>query len=344
MTHKSDHPDHLSRREFLRLCAMGSLALGSPPLSEEERFLPGQKGRVTEAFVEVHAEPSAASPVVDKLWRDQVFDVVSAMIGDSQPAHNRVWYEADGQGYVHSSNVQPVREAFNEPLAELPEAGMLMEVSVAFVEARWKPRPDGQLAYRFYFGSTHWVTGVSQDVAQTKWYRIQDDKYDYVYFAEASAFRPIPAEELAPLSPQVPPEEKRVVVDLSRQWLYCYEASRMVHATKVSTGRGFGGVPFWTPQGSFITFRKRASRHMSAGNLASGYDLPGVPWCCYITENGVAFHGTYWHNDYGVPRSHGCINMTPEAAKWLYRWTTPVVPAEEQEVWVNYGTQADIHA
>jgi lipoprotein-anchoring transpeptidase ErfK/SrfK len=48
--------------------------------------------------------------------------------------------------------------------------------------------------------------------------------------------------------------------------------------------------------------------------------------------------------DIGAPRSHGCVNMTPAAAKWLYRWTTPVVPAEEQEVWVSYGTEVNIHA
>lgn len=81
---------------------------------------------------------------------------------------------------------------------------------------------------------------------------------------------------------------------------------------------------------------------MAAGNLATGYDLPGVPWVSYITDSGIAFHGTYWHNDYGVPRSHGCLNMSSQAAKWLYRWTQPVVPAEEQEVWVGYGTEVII--
>jgi lipoprotein-anchoring transpeptidase ErfK/SrfK len=77
---------------------------------------------------------------------------------------------------------------------------------------------------------------------------------------------------------------------------------------------------------------------MAAGNLASGYDLPGVPWVAYIDEEGVSFHGTFWHNDFGVPRSHGCINMTIDAAKWLYRWTNPVVPKHEQEVWKGHGT------
>jgi len=58
-----------------------------------------------------------------------------------------------------------------------------------------------------------------------------------------------------------------------------------------------------------------------ASNLQGNeFDLPGVPWVCYISWTGVSFHGTYWHNNYGTPQSHGCINLTPEAAKWIYRW------------------------
>ena len=59
------------------------------------------------------------------------------------------------------------------------------------------------------------------------------------------------------------------------------------------------------------------------------YNLPGVPWCCFFTGYGNAFHGTYWHNDYGRPRSHGCVNLPTAQAKWLYRWTRPVVPPGE---------------
>jgi lipoprotein-anchoring transpeptidase ErfK/SrfK len=73
---------------------------------------------------------------------------------------------------------------------------------------------------------------------------------------------------------------------------------------------------------------------MSGGDgVSSYYDLPGVPWTTYINNNGVSFHGTYWHNDYGAPHSHGCINLPIEQAKWLYRWTTPVVPAEKRQVY-----------
>jgi lipoprotein-anchoring transpeptidase ErfK/SrfK len=58
------------------------------------------------------------------------------------------------------------------------------------------------------------------------------------------------------------------------------------------------------------------------------YDLPGVPWVSFFTGTGVAFHGTYWHNDYGRPLSRGCVNLRSEDAKFIYRWTKPVVPPE----------------
>jgi lipoprotein-anchoring transpeptidase ErfK/SrfK len=83
---------------------------------------------------------------------------------------------------------------------------------------------------------------------------------------------------------------------------------------------------------------------MAAGDRAApnSYDLPGVPWICYFTEDGISFHGTYWHNDFGKPRSHGCINLSPAAARWVYRWTYPYVPAIEQSVFETTGTIVDV--
>ena len=71
---------------------------------------------------------------------------------------------------------------------------------------------------------------------------------------------------------------------------------------------------------------------MGDGNLTSdlnAYELPGVPWVSFFTTTGVAFHGTYWHNDFGRPKSHGCVNMRTEEARWLYRWTLPVVSPDQ---------------
>ncbi|HKI53551.1 MAG TPA: L,D-transpeptidase, partial [Anaerolineales bacterium] len=85
-----------------------------------------------------------------------------------------------------------------------------------------------------------------------------------------------------------------------------------------------------TPEGEFRTYHKGPAVHMTnqGDALENIYNLPGVPWCSFFTGAGHAFHGTYWHNDYGRPRSHGCVNLPSDAAKFLYRWTLPNVPPD----------------
>ena len=65
---------------------------------------------------------------------------------------------------------------------------------------------------------------------------------------------------------------------------------------------------------------------MQGGEGSEEYDLPGVAFPVYFTWSGVAIHGTYWHNDYGRRHSHGCINVTNQAARWVFRWADPVAP------------------
>jgi lipoprotein-anchoring transpeptidase ErfK/SrfK len=133
-------------------------------------------------------------------------------------------------------------------------------------------------------------------------------------------------------------------VRLSEQVLLAFERDTLVFATRTSTGGLLRSGTYTTPSGEFITFHKRPTRHMAAGDIAaSGFDLPGVPWVLYITKSGISFHGTYWHNDFGRPRSHGCINLTPQAAKWLYRWTTPSVAPKKELVYGYVGTTVEIY-
>ncbi|MFP3855043.1 MAG: L,D-transpeptidase [Anaerolineales bacterium] len=336
--------DNLSRRDFLKLSSFSLLGMGLPVYWRRDSFGLEQPrlGRVADATVDIFSRPDFASDKRKTLWRDDVLDLVGAALGGSVPRHNRVWYEVDGLGFVHSSAIQPVENELNSPLEFVPYQGRLMELTVPFADAYWEPSKSAEKAYRFYYGSTHWILGIKQDNAANKWYQIYDDKYTWRYYARAEAFRPIPQAELTPTSSRVPPHLKRIEIDLIQQRIRCFEDGDLVFSTKISSGRLLEDGTYWTPLGDFITFRKRGSRHMTYGNRATGYDLPGVPWVCYITENGVALHGTYWHNDYGTPRSHGCINLTPEAAKWIYRWTLPVVPSDEQESWVSYGTKVEI--
>jgi lipoprotein-anchoring transpeptidase ErfK/SrfK len=125
---------------------------------------------------------------------------------------------------------------------------------------------------------------------------------------------------------------KRLEVRLAEQLVVAYEDNQPVFMARAATGAKFSNGDFRTPPGEYITNRKRPSRHMASGDraAANSYDLPGVPWVCYITESGIAFHGTYWHNDFGKPRSHGCINVSSDSARWIYRWTFPSVSLDKQ--------------
>jgi lipoprotein-anchoring transpeptidase ErfK/SrfK len=62
----------------------------------------------------------------------------------------------------------------------------------------------------------------------------------------------------------------------------------------------------------------------------------------YFTESGLSLHGTYWHNDFGHPKSHGCVNLSVSAAKWLFRWTTPTVKPDASFAYVPTGTALEI--
>ena len=77
---------------------------------------------------------------------------------------------------------------------------------------------------------------------------------------------------------------------------------------------------------------KRHTRRMAGGSGEHRYDLPGVAFPVYFTRSAVAIHGTYWHNDFCRPHSHGCVNVTNQAAQWIFRWTDPVVPYGEYKM------------
>lgn len=111
---------------------------------------------------------------------------------------------------------------------------------------------------------------------------------------------------------------REIVVVLSTQRAYAYQDGVLQRSAIVSTG--LPDTP--TVQGDFKVTRKLPSRHM----VGPDYNLPNVPWVSYFYA-GYAIHGTYWHNNFGTPMSHGCVNMTTADAKWFYDFApvgTPV--------------------
>ncbi len=108
-------------------------------------------------------------------------------------------------------------------------------------------------------------------------------------------------------------------VNLSTQRLTAYQGKTAVFSTLISSGV----AGYRTPTGRFAIRTKIPSQRM----VGPGYNLPGVPWVMYFV-GANAIHGTYWHNNFGRPMSHGCVNMRVADAQWLYNWAsigTPVV-------------------
>ena len=333
----------ISRRDFLNLTGLGFLGFLKAPFEGLIKSLSNQQGRVIYNLIKVYDRPSNTGQVVKQYWTDSILPITEVTIGDDEPAYNRIWYRIGSEGYTHSGGIQPVRTRINQPVADIARGGQLAEVSVPYTDARWEPGQDERVSYRFYYETTHWVIGLTYAEDGSPWYRVLDDKWELVLYVPAQHIKVIPPGELAMISPDVPPEAKRLEVRTQEQVVVAYEWDQPVFMAKTATGAEFSNGKFYTPSGRHKTFHKRPSRHMAAGNLArNGYDLPGIPWVSYITESGIAFHGTYWHNDYGRPRSHGCINLTSQAAKWVFLWTLPVVNPSEQLAYDEYATKVDV--
>jgi hypothetical protein len=124
--------------------------------------------------------------------------------------------------------------------------------------------------------------------------------------------------------------QKRIEINLSTQYLYAYEDNNLIYYFPVSTGK-------WspTPTGTFRTWIKLRYTRMTGGNKAWGtyYNLPNVPYTMYFYNElfpktqGYGIHGAYWHNNFGHPMSHGCVNMRIEDVEKLYNWADPPTKA-----------------
>jgi len=120
----------------------------------------------------------------------------------------------------------------------------------------------------------------------------------------------------------VPANGNWIHVDLSEQTLVAYEGDEPVYATVISSGKE-GYEP---PTGLFEVQQKYISTTMNATDPIDGfYEVEEVPWTLYY-HGGYALHGAYWHTDFGKVRSHGCTNIAPVDARWLYYWAEPEVP------------------
>lgn len=130
--------------------------------------------------------------------------------------------------------------------------------------------------------------------------------------------------------------EKHIYVDLTSQRLLAYEGNKVIYDFKVSTGK-------WnpTPTGDFRIWVWLRHTRMSGGNSPSTYyNLPNVPYTMFYYNSvtpkawGYSLHGAYWHDNFGHPMSHGCVNMRIEEAGKIFYWSNPNATGR----WTTYAT------
>lgn len=144
----------------------------------------------------------------------------------------------------------------------------------------------------------------------------------------------------------VRPGRTWIDVSILRQSLVAYEGDTPVYVTLVSTGIDGLGDPektHSTVRGQFLIHTKHVTITMSGDEIGDEFDLRDVPFVQYFNE-GYAIHAAYWHDGFGLPRSHGCINLSPLDARWLFDWTDPEVPADwHGAMSLDGGTLVTVH-
>jgi hypothetical protein len=293
-------------------------------------------GRAIIGNLIVREQPIVGAKEIRKLKLNEVIPIAGQVSTVGPQKHNPIWYQTT-DGWVHSGNLQPADQQLNKPISKFDGESIWGEVSMPLSVLRSQPSNDSPARRNLFFGMVFRITNLEQDGTGQTWYRIADGNTGNIGFANAQHIRLLAAEDFAPISPEVPLERKHIEVDLKKQIATAYEDNKSVFTARVATGgryrtpegvRSFGTIP-----GDHRIFRKIAGQLMAGGTTGyDGYYLPGIGWVSYFTSSGIAFHATYWHNDYGAPRSHGCVNMLPEDAHWVFRWTMPVYPETVQRM------------
>jgi len=230
------------------------------------------------------------------------------------------WRTADGQ-YLEARVLREYRpssfEGVNaEAIAELPPTFAWAQSRVRPTSAvEVKVAPDAKAARETVLPprTVVAVKALSEDgrwvsIAEDHW--VSRDDLHVVWFTHAPS--------------EVEPGARWLDVDLDAQVLVAYEGERPVYATLVSSGKR--GTD--TPEGLFRIWLKFAEADMTGRGTAGNdtYRVATVPWTMFFQDD-YALHTAYWHDRFGQPMSHGCVNLSPKDARSLYTWAAPEVPA-----------------
>ncbi len=259
-------------------------------------------GRVREGGTDVFAAPEDGAPPAG---REEGHRVLSFRPWPKAPALIPEWLERAAGGFVPAAAVDiyegSVFQGELDPAA--PLAFVLAPTRVRFPKDSGKGPLDLTRYERF---GAQGLTGDG---------RVRLARGSVPRARVRLAFR-------RPRPREIPAEAKWVHVDLSEQVLTAYEGDTLVYATLVSAGKD--EEKRRTPEGLFRVWRKAAHETMQdTGD--DPYYVEEVPWILFF-QRSLALHGTFWHDSFGTPGSHGCVNLSLGDASWLFEWAPPVLP------------------
>jgi len=268
-----------------------------------------RQGVVTANVLNVRARPgvSADNPPVDRLRYGAMVTIYEETLHSGA-----TWYRIGVERWVHGGWIRLLPagqgQAAGEPSVWSLPVGWVVSSSL---NVRAAPGVSaGNPVIDVVQHNQPLAVLETATVSGAPWYRIGEHRWVYGASVGVARLRPRPS--------AIRPDELWVGVNLRQQTAVAYEGDRPVYAALVASG--MAATP--TVQGIFRTWWRLRSRKMAGGSATTGgyYYLEEVPWTCYFYI-GYALHAAYWHDAFGRPRSHGCINLSPYDAWRIFQWS-----------------------
>jgi hypothetical protein len=324
------------------------MVIGEPPaeppeLSEDERF-GGTTGKVPWFFDGGRKLPNISNfsvpdyaIITNRIKRHAGVSLLDAFAGDK-----RHFAMTTDLRLIPTSKLKPGRGSTMHGV----ELAKGWELPIGFVKKdevyKYEKQPGRftRIKTRIAYGTPIQLTGESKGEGEGRYVETNDGKWmKSSELAIAAKTSSLPSFAKGKL--------KWVDVSILRQTLTLFEGNKPIFATMVSTGKDGLGDPkktHSTPTGTFKIRDKHVTTTMDSQMLGSEFELNDVPWVQYF-HSGYALHAAYWHTEYGRPRSHGCINMSPLDALRVFKWTDPPVPDDWHGVSAgdSFGDGTTVH-
>jgi hypothetical protein len=279
------------------------------PKLEEGEVVPGEYGRVTAQGAKAFA--GAKDVLRGKVSRTLAGAVTVRKMDEVVVGGRRYWKTSSGE-LIAADKIAPHKpstfEGVRDPAFPLAWAQSRKDLT-GKVAVRGGPGAADPIVAKLAPRTLLVVLATEGDVARVAegWVRLAD-----LHVARTVE----PPEEIGA-------EERWIDVDLDEQVLTAYEGRKPAYATLVSTGK----PKYPTPEGIYRIWLKYDETDMN-GQMGDEqpYSVATVPWTMFFARD-LGFHTAYWHDRFGEARSHGCVNLAPRDARWLYFWASPDVPA-----------------